>query len=188
MSFRKVSKENFGAGSVSLYLNANNESSMMNYLSKDREIEGKVLLNIMIPTFLKGIWVKILGSTTINYPDNSKLNQYNINTFDLFKESDEYYLDGLHEVLLGFGEEDNNYGSLVDIKPGRYQYPFLFKLPFNAPASYFDTNVNISYKIIVMLDSPSVSNRIAMENEIIIPGCSKLYCLKLREDVALKRY
>lgn len=126
---------------------------------RDDEQLGLVELTCVKPFFLRGIWVKFTGFNTL-YSDDGRGDI--LQKVDLLAAEEDYYLGGIHEVLLGFGEEDENESTTIDGGPllqlgvGTHKWNFAFKIPTNAPFSYCDKSVEVLYTIKVILDSPQV--------------------------------
>ena len=171
---QRIARTNFSTGSVSLYVNTAD--------SKEREIEGRVTLKLAYPSFVRGVWIKLVGLNSIASEN------FGVLSHDLFIGEEDHHKDGLHQVLIGFGEGDYSNGSYLEMNPGRYCWPFHFKLPHQAPASYFDGKINISYKLIATLDSPTVqtvNSKIFLQYDWIVHNYSHFNFLRLKEAQVL---
>jgi hypothetical protein len=123
-----------------------------------------------------------------------------IQSDDLFRGSSScgaddvhYHLDGLHEVLLGYGEEltttttASTGESHVILQPGQHQWSFSFTLPSSAPASFFSDSSSITYRLVAVLDTYSEFDRVTIEHDIIVLHYSHLRCLQLWDEVSSRR-
>jgi len=167
----KVSKTSFSTGTVSLYVNATGSQ-------KSREIEGKVVMKLHFPSFMKGAWIKLVGTNTLSSERNGLLSH------DIFTGDEDHHRDGLHQVLVGFGEGDNSHGAYLELAAGRHSWPFHFRLPHNAPATYFDGNINISYRLVALVESPIIqtaSGRVVLSHDWIVPCFSNYSYVRIKE-------
>lgn len=168
--FVKIAKGNFPTGTMSLYLNVK--------ASVDRDIVGKVVMKTTFPSFVKGVWVKFMGVNSV------LCEGHGVQSHDLFVGDDDHYKDGFHQVLIGFGDGDNCHGTYLELSAGRHSWPFNFKIPYHAPASYFDGRICINYKLVATLESPviqSSNSRLVLSHEYIAPNYSNFSCLRIKE-------
>lgn len=171
VNFVKVQKISFSSGTVSLYVNTNGAA-------KNREIAGKVVVKLGHPSFIKGAWIKLIGSNTVSSERSGLI------SYDLFTGDDEHHRDGLHQVLCGFGEGDNSHGAYLELTAGRHSWPFHFRLPHHAPASYFDGTVSISYKLVAMVESPIIqtaSSRLVLSHDWLVQNYSNYSYVRIKE-------
>lgn len=170
-NYVKVQKASFSSGTVSLYVNTIGAA-------KNREIAGKVVIKLNHSAFVKGAWIKLLGSNTVSSEKNGLI------SYDLFTGDEEHYRDGLHQVLCGFGEGDNSHGAYLELTAGRHSWPFHFRLPHHAPASYFDGNASISYKLVAMVESPMIqtaSSRLSLSYDWLVQSYSNYSYVRIKE-------
>lgn len=170
-TYIKVGKGVFTTGTLGMYLNTTTSP-------KEREIEGKVLLKLTYPSFVKGVWIKLVGTNSVSSE------KFGVLSSDLFLGDEDHHKDGLHQVLIGFGEGDNSHGTYLEMGAGRHSWPFHFKLPYYAPASYFDGNNAISYKLVLIIDSPLVqtaNNRLTLQHECVAANYSNFSYVRLKE-------
>jgi hypothetical protein len=102
--------------------------------------EGRVELNLQDDSLFRGIWVKFCGKITImnarkgsKYRDSSGDGTTEV---DLLEKEDEYYHGGVHDVLLGLGEEGPNgpdgeeeESALISLEAGQHSWDFTFTVP-----------------------------------------------------------
>ena len=128
-------------------------------LRPNEELSGCIELTCLTPFFLRGIWVKLTGFNTIRLNDHPG---GILRRVDLFLNEDDHYLGGIHDVLYGFGEEDEKdrsaetSGALIQLDAGTHKWNYTFKIPATAPYSYCDQNVEVVYTATAFLDSPEV--------------------------------
>jgi hypothetical protein len=117
--------------------------------SPDSDISGRVELNLNRRVLLRGLWVKFTGINTVNINGN-------VSKSDLLSTHEDYYLGGLHDVLMGFGEErdSSNDSTYLEILEGSHQWNYHFKVPSDAPFSYCDDVSEVLYTLTVILDTP----------------------------------
>lgn len=171
VNYTKVQKVTFSSGTVSLYVNTVGAA-------KYREIAGKVVVKLNHPSFIKGAWIKLLGSNTLSSEKSGLI------LYDLFTGDEEHHRDGLHQVLCGFGEGDNSHGAYLELTAGRHSWPFHFRLPHHAPASYFDGNVSISYKLVAMVESPVIqtaSSQLNLSYDWLVQNYSNYSYVRIKE-------
>lgn len=171
-SYVKVCKSTFSTGTMAMYVNTTTSP-------KEREIEGKVLLKLAYPSFVKGVWIKLVGTNSVSSENLGVLSH------DLFYGDEDHHKDGLHQVLIGFGEGDNSHGTYLEMGAGRHSWPFHFKLPYYAPGSYFDGSLAISYKLVAIIDSPLVqssTNRLILQHDHIAMNYSHFSYVRLKES------
>eukprot|EP00601_Ochromonadales_sp_CCMP2298_P001376 CAMPEP_0173184890 /NCGR_PEP_ID=MMETSP1141-20130122/9232_1 /TAXON_ID=483371 /ORGANISM="non described non described, Strain CCMP2298" /LENGTH=626 /DNA_ID=CAMNT_0014108321 /DNA_START=79 /DNA_END=1956 /DNA_ORIENTATION=- len=168
MSLIKVDKATFPAGTFSLYVKS---------APHEREVEGKVVLHLSYPSFVKGVWIKLQGTASSFSPECGMVKA------DLLRGEEEHHEDGLHQVFLGFGQGDESHGSVLELAPGRHHWPFHFKLPSAAPASYFDGRHTISYELVATVDSPNVfPSTLHIRSVWRVLNCSHLQVVRAREE------
>lgn len=120
-------------------------------LAPGQELFGTVEFQCLKPSmFVRGVWVKLMGrqSLTMEPVMTAKL--------DLLEGQEDYYLGGFHDVLYGFGEEDESGGTLFELREGLHRWNYAFKIPESAPPSYCDEYMDVSYSATVVFDSPEV--------------------------------
>jgi hypothetical protein len=122
------------------------------------EVVGMVEVHLTEALFVRGIWAKFSGLNVARYVD--KNGSYITN--DLLQGDEDHYSGGLHEVFLGFGEEciDENAESLVEIQPQKCKWPFYFRIPDDAPLSYKDNFVHVTYTLSAVLDAPDIHTQL----------------------------
>ena len=210
-SLHEIKVVRFEAGSMTLHANTTSGYSHSNSTDNDnsttnsrrilvgREIEGKLVLNLSMQSFVRGLWVKLVGCSMSTSEDLA--GNVTIQSDDLFRGSSScgtddvnYHLDGLHEVLLGYGEEvttttttTSTGESHVILQPGQHQFCFSFTLPSNAPASFFSDSSSITYRLVAVLDAYSEYERVTIEHDIIVLHYSHLRCLQLWDKVFSRR-
>lgn len=134
-------------------------SACVDSLRRDEEVLGHVEFSCVKPIFLRGVWIKFTGSNILRSDD---CRGDILERVDLLVAEEDHYLGGLHEVLFGFGEEDQNEpattdgGALLQLDAGTHKWNFAFKIPINAPFSYCDERVEVIYTLNLVLDCPQV--------------------------------
>jgi hypothetical protein len=83
MSLIKVDKATFPAGTFSLYVKS---------APHEREVEGKVVLHLSYPSFVKGVWIKLQGTASSFSPECGMVK------VDLLGGEEEHHEDGMHQV------------------------------------------------------------------------------------------
>lgn len=215
-SLHEIKVVHFEAGSMILHANTTSgchsisadnttlsscsSSNHNNRVLVGREIEGKLVLNLSMQSFVRGLWVKFIGSSMSTTEDPS--GNVTIQSDDLFRgvssscgADEQYHLDGLHEVLLGYGEEvitttstTSTGESHVILQPGQHQWSFSLTLPSSAPASFFGDSSSITYQLVAVLDAYSeYGRRVTIEHDIIVLHYSHLRCLQLWDEVSNRR-
>jgi Arrestin (or S-antigen), N-terminal domain len=123
-------------------------------------VSGCVKLVCSKSLSIRGLWVKFTG---VNILKN--LNERRIKTHegvDLLVGDADHYLGGLHDVLVGFGEQDeielvsNASTPLLPLACGDHTWNFSFQIPSEAPFSYCDIYTEIIYSATIYLDIPKV--------------------------------
>ena len=61
-------------------------------------------------------------------------------------------------VFLGFGENDDNDNTYLDLGAGFYHWKFHFVLPPDLPASYYDGSISVAYLLRAVVDSPIIQS------------------------------
>jgi hypothetical protein len=169
--FVKIAKGAFPTGTMSVYINTKAST-------KDREIVGKVVLKAAFPTFVKGVWMKFVGTNTVSSE------RYGVLSHDLFTGDEDHYKDGFHQVLLGFGDGDNCHGTYLELAAGRHSWPFYFRLPYYAPATYFDGKIAFTYKLVATLESPviqTMDSRLTLKHEYVSYSYSNYSLVRIKE-------
>lgn len=152
-----------------MYINSN---------SNNREVEGKVVVKLSYPSFMKGVWIKLVGNNTLSSEKNGLL------THDLFVGEEEHHKDGLHQVLVGFGDGDNSHGAYLEMAAGRHSWPFHFRLPHHAPASYFDGKIYVSYRLLAVIESPIIqtpNSRLTLSHNWLVLNYSNYNYVRIKE-------
>ena len=78
-------------------------------LHPGQEIIGKLVLTLNTKIFVRGIWIKFSGtiqSITFGRDDGGEPVAKKIRKH-LMKSEEDYYNGGVHNVLIGFGEEES---------------------------------------------------------------------------------
>ena len=186
--------------SISSTSNTTHSCSSNRTVLVGREIEGKLVLNLSMQSFVRGLWVKLVGCSMSTSEDPA--GNVTIQSDDLFRGSssscgadEQYHLNGLHEVLLGYGEEDTTTTtthtstgeSHVILQPGQHQWSFSFNLPSSAPASFFSDSSSITYQLVAVFDAYSEYERVTIEHDIIVLHYSHLRCLQLWDEASNRR-
>jgi hypothetical protein len=127
------------------------------YYMPNQELTGCVELICSKEIFLRGVWVKFTGFNTLISDDGIEDTS---NRVDLFIGEEDHHRDGLHDVLFGFGEEDEKERNLADpmlkLDEGTHKWNFTFRIPENAPYSYCDQHTEVVYTATIYLDSPDI--------------------------------
>lgn len=127
------------------------------YYVPNQELTGCVELICSKEIFLRGVWVKFTGFNTLTSDDGIEDTLHRV---DLFVGEEDHHLDGLHDVLFGFGEEDEKERNLADpmlkLDEGTHKWNFTFRIPENAPYSYCDQHTEVVYTATIHLDSPDI--------------------------------
>lgn len=168
--FLKIAKGSFPTGTMSVYINLK--------ATTDRDIVGKVIIKANYSTFIKGVWMKLVGTNSVF------TERYGVQSHDLLVGEDDYYKDGFHQVLIGFGDGDNCHGTYLELASGRHSWPFSFKVPYHVPATYFDGRNSINYKLVATLESPLIQNtssRLVLNHEYIVQNYSNYSYVRLKE-------
>lgn len=143
-----------GVGDIQLWSNAKAD-----HLEPGQEFLGYVKFLPIKAVFVRGVWVKLAGFNTLflpNSPDGT------VERFDLLTSDEDHFLGGIHDVLLGLGEEEeidrntNSDGALLQLEEGNHVWNFSFKIPLNAPFSFCDKNVEILYTATASVDIPGI--------------------------------
>ena len=134
-----------------------------NTWSCGKELIGTLTLNLDSPSLLRGLWVKLTGY--------NKIKGRKGDCIDLLKDEIDYHCGGLHQVFLGFGEDDDDNGNLIEIQSGSQSWLFSFYLPEDLPASYCDEYADVSYMLSAVFDTPLASIKATtISYNIIIEG------------------
>ena len=99
-------------------------------LAPGQELFGTIEFHCLKASmFVRGVWVKLIGRQCLS------MGPTRTTQLDLLEGQEDYYLGGFHDVLYGFGEEDESGGALFEICEGVHRWNFAFKIPENAPPS-----------------------------------------------------
>jgi hypothetical protein len=170
-SNEEVGRAEFNSGSLTLLMNKN-----LIYCG-GQYIEGSITVNLTSNTFIRGIWVKFSGLNTIN-KTKSFGNRNIYCKSDLFSKHEDYHCGGLHEVLFGFGEENdtsNENFNLIEFRQGKRSWPFSFYIPESSPLSYCDDYTEIIYSITAVVDAAEIPIAISHVTHHPIIGNLLLY-------------
>ena len=113
-----------------------------------QEIFGRVDVTLQTICFVRGIWIKFTAINRIVVDQNKVI------ASDLLENEQDHHKNGLHEVFIGFGEDDIDEGNLLELQPGHYAWPFSFQLPKASPLSYCDDNIDVTYSLTAVFDCP----------------------------------
>jgi hypothetical protein len=138
----------FPGGSMVLFVNNNLETS-----NNDRAINGKLVISIDNVCFVRGIWVCLHGTTELMGQSKSSFGKA-IQTKNLLEKEDDFHVDGIYRIFMGFGKHDNDLDQLVQLEAGNYSWPFSFSLKAEYPLSYCDQFARTDYKVISQFDTP----------------------------------
>lgn len=120
-------------------------------LAPGQELFGRVEFHcVKTSLFVRGIWVKLVGRQSLLVAAAASA------SIDLLEGHEDHYLGGFHDVLYGFGEEDEASGTLFELREGLHRWNFAFKVPDSAAPSYCDAFTEVSYTATVVFDSPEV--------------------------------
>lgn len=176
MNLVEVSRVDTRLATISIQLYSEIDSPRSIIFCPGEYITGKVCINFHQQTFIRGAWIKLSGSSVIN----SKINTL---AFDVLQNEDEYYCGGIHDILIGLGEEKTiDYDNLLDIPIGEHSFSFSILIPDKgtilmklnkifsnslyfsniaiAPLSYIDENCELLYTLTAFLDTPSLSTSV----------------------------
>lgn len=129
------------------------------HLMPGQVLSGCVTFSPTKAVFIRGVWVKFAGFNTVcpaDSPDD------NFQRVDLLTSDEDHFLGGMHEVLLGLGEEDEtdrstfSDGALLQLDEEKHIWNFSFKIPLSAPLSYCDKNVEVLYTATACVDIPGI--------------------------------
>jgi Arrestin (or S-antigen), N-terminal domain len=129
------------------------------HLKPGQELLGYVKFSPIKSVFVRGVWVKLAGFNTLHLANSPR---GDVERFDLLMSDEDHFLGGVHDVLLGLGEEEeidrntDNDGALLQLDEGNHVWNFSFKLPLNAPLSFCDKNVEILYTATATVDIPGI--------------------------------
>lgn len=110
--------------------------------------DGRLELNLQHNSLFRGIWVKFCGKITIRHArKGSKYkDSYEQETteVDLLEKEDEYFHGGVHDVLLGLGEEgpdgDEEESALITLDAGQHSWDFTFTVPKGTTSTTIPTS------------------------------------------------
>ena len=151
-------------------------------------LDGRLELDVRHLTFLRGLWIKFSGWQRVCVPDNdenenkgnhsrsnyssrrprapkprrggcSALGGKELARVDLLKSHEEYHKGGLHEVILGLGEEDEGSYDLLQVERGTYAWSFCFSIPSYLPLSFLSRDGETLYSLTAVLDCPELSRK-----------------------------
>ena len=151
-------------------------------------LSGCVTVQLEYKQFVRGIWVKLSGANLVLNQTIDGVKKKII--ADVLSDEPDHYCGGLHQVLLGLGEEPStevNYNDLLELDAGSHVFPFSIAIPAGAPLTYCDENCSLAYNLDALLDSPSVSNASStVSTTIVVGGISEeLYIETLAQDNVL---
>ena len=130
------------------------------HVMPNEEVSGCVKISISKSLSIRGLWVKFTGSNILNLCETKIKTHEGV---DLLAGDADHYLGGIHDVLLGFGEQDEIERAsdaaipLLPLVCGDHKWNFSFQIPSEAPFSYSDKYTVVSYLITTYLDIPEVS-------------------------------
>ena len=139
-----MSKVKFSFGSLSIDLS--NDSPI-------EQINGRIDLKLKTNIFIRGIWIKFVGIETTFL----KQNQAWSDPVYILKDHEDFYLDGIHEVFTGFGEQDDDKNSVLELPSGKHSWNFCFQLSQNIPTSLHTSFVKRYYNVIFAIDAPMIN-------------------------------
>ena len=123
MNLVEVSRIDTRLASISLVLYSTSENPLDIIFCPGEYITGKVCIKFHQQTFIRGAWIKLSGSSTINITNKTVV-------FDVLQNEEEYYCGGIHDILIGLGEEKNiDYDNLLDVPCGENHFSFSILIP-----------------------------------------------------------
>lgn len=133
----------------------------IDYLMPSQEITGSVKFSTTKPLLIRGVWVKLIGSNKLKVGEH-----FNdpVHSIDLLIGEEDHYLGGIHDVLFGFGEEEENNRSntaMLELTIGAHEWNYSFTIPSNAPYSYCDKCVEVLYTVTAYVDIPEVPSALS---------------------------
>ena len=143
-------------GILQLWINFRPDHVMPN-----EEVSGCVKFTCSKSLSIRGLWVKFTGFNTLKNLCEKRIETHE--GVDLLSGDADHYLGGMHDVLLGFGEQDDIERAsdanlpLLPLACGDHKWNFSFQIPSEAPFSYCDKYTEISYSTTIFLDIPEVS-------------------------------
>lgn len=142
----------FHGGSISLFVNSQQE-----IIGQERCINGKIEITISDITFVRGIWVRLQGITTVQDSSSKKFSNNHIFTETLLTNEEDFFVDGIYRIFIGFGKHDIDHDQLVQLHSGTYTWPFMFTIHSDShPLSYCDQFVRTEYNILAQVDCPNI--------------------------------
>jgi hypothetical protein len=118
--------------------------------SPGHEICGRLELLLSQKAFVRGIWVKFSALNVVR-----KISQEIDCKVDLLRDEFDNYCCGLHDVMLGLGEESEG-DEFLELAEGSYSWPFSFFIPCNSPLSQYDNINTVEYTLTATVDSPQM--------------------------------
>ena len=137
----------------------------IDHLMPSQEITGSVKFLTSKPLLIRGVWVKLVGSNKLKPGEHST---DPVHSVDLLVGEEDHYLGGIHDVLFGFGEEEENNRSntaILELAVGAHEWNYSFSIPPNAPYSYCDKNVEVLYTVTAYVDIPEVPSALSQVNK-----------------------
>lgn len=131
------------------------------HVMPNEEVSGSVKFSCSKSLSIRGLWVKFTGLNFMKGLSETKNKTHE--GVDLLTGDADHYLGGIHDVLLGFGEQDEIERAsdaaipLLPLAYGDHKWNFSFQIPSEAPFSYCDKYTVVSYLITTYLDIPEVS-------------------------------
>lgn len=156
-TFVKVGTADLRVGTMDLY-------GPRHQLCPGQDVAGKVEITLTHKVFVRGIWVKFSALITSMrmHSDAHDVVEGEKIIKDLLKGEDDYFQGGVHDVLVGFGEEEGpDENGFVEMEQGTYSWPYYFKIPMFGPLSYCDNLSEVIYSLQAVLDTPMLSRAIS---------------------------
>ncbi len=123
MNLVEVSRADTRLATIVLQLYSTTENPLNIVYCPGEYITGKVWIKFKQQTFIRGAWIKLSGSSVITNKNNAMV-------FDVLQNEEEYFCGGIHDTLIGLGEEKNiDYDNLLDIPMGEQSYSFSILIP-----------------------------------------------------------
>ncbi len=144
MSLVEVSRVDTRLATISIQLYSVTETHHSIIFCPGEYITGKVCIKFHQQTFIRGAWIKLSGSSVIN----SKISTA---VFDVLQNEEEYYCGGIHDILIGLGEEKNiDYDNLLDIPMGEHFFSFSILIP-DKGITIIRLNLKFSYSFYILI-------------------------------------
>ena len=120
-------------------------------LAAGQEVVFKLELVLQKKCLLRGLWAKFTATNETCIDGKTK------EVKDLLVGEEDYFHGGVHDVMLGFGEEENpDATGYLEVERGTYTWPMFFTIPQTALPSYYDEIVELSYVLNIVLDVPNL--------------------------------